>query len=680
MLSDWYFCISLQLPLQQAVSHLQTLSTLREALAGDDLVPDEILADVTGMGAASGQWHLLHALAPVLAMRQSRRAQPVAQAVSRYCESVVDACVADERTAKELRGLLQAAVKGGVGGNSSLAQGVAELADRVLAAPPSTSPSSVPYFDLVDFAVPVIILSLLDMVSRRVPGAVRDVVAGADRAAWFARALEGGYGRHAMLLSVATAGRAGDQHAVRFLARPEAGVVDMEPDLLACFARSRFQRDGEPAAQLMAEYEIEAVTCRSLPAPVWHDGLPSAREIISQRLCGQPRMSRALAAVLWHVIMWELAAECDPADCAVRLRRWWGAPGDRGEHPFRKRANFRLTLPGGGERGTIRPINGLCDLRANELRLTVEQRADWQRSPRGQGAHGSARPPLFAGKPQVADGDVSQTSPNDGAAVFSPWAYRKSWHKTWDKVKPADYASRTAFPGLVDPVSMIRLLAGAALAVRVLRALPAEAGTQPHLLSLMLHAKDVVADCRFKPVRGAGDHGSEPDPHEVALMEVPQPVHGLILCVDRILDQAGMGSYARIDPASLARFILDRAYGQVPDGESPPAAQIRNLYRQAAPGFAVQWIKEVLSGYAPERGQQDGPGPDGGARWFAAPESGDPPALQILAQSIENEHSGGPRQAASLLLQLAPDQFAQFQRLQARLGLVRPQAGNAGRG
>ena len=208
---------------------------------------------------------------------------------------------------------------------------------------------------------------------------------------------------------------------------------------------------------------------------------------------------------------------------------------------------------------------------------------------------------------------------------------------------------------------MIRVLAGTALAVRVLRALPEGTQMLPHLTSLMLHGKDVVADCRFRPIRKAGDEGMEPGPEEVALMQVPRPLHGLILCVDRILDQAGKGSYPQIDPAALSQFIGQRSYGQRPSGERAPTPQERNLYRQAAAGFTVQWIKEVLSGYVEVEGHGKNHDRSVGARWFADTESGESPALRFLTQSIENERSDQPHLAATLLLQLAPDRFAQIQ-------------------
>ena len=498
------------------------------------------------------------------------------------------------------------------------------VADRLLSEPPAAWPSDVPYLDLVDFAVPTVLLSLLDVLSRRNPGSVRECSAGTDRAAWFTRALEGRYGRQALLLSVSIATRSGDQSAPAELRRPAAGVIDMEPDLLTCYARAIFGGSGTQPAGEMARYEIEAVSGRSLPHPIGHEGLSSAREAAGQRLCGQARVSGSLGTVLWHMIVWEIAAERDPADCAMRLRRWWGPPPELGERHFDGSGPVRVTFPGGGDQAARRRCRDLLESRIRDFRLTAARRTaeERARSPvrpqagAADGTTGDASPAPDEPRLRLADGEADRTPYAAGAAIFAPWAYRKSKQPAIGMVEPADFPGRTQYPGLDDPVAMIKVLAGAALAVRILRAQRADNAPQYHLLSLMMHGKDVLSDCRFKPIRAVSDNGLEPDPALVPVTSVPRSLYGLVIHVDRMLDQAGKGSFEQIAPETLARFLLQRAFGQRTAGQRELTAQERNLHWHAAPAITVQWIKEVLSGY----GNRDDDA--AGGRWFARAEPG----------------------------------------------------------
>ncbi len=655
MLSDWYFCTALQLPLQQAVSHLQMLSALREGVADPALVPDELLADVIEGVAYSGQWRMLHALAPALAVQQVRSAPLVTRAAEDYCAKLLDSCVGnDARTSAALHGLFQKAFAGTADGG--LAGEVTGVADQVLSQPPAMPPADTPYLDLVDFAVPIILLSLLDMLSRRDAASVRECSVGTDRAAWFIRALEGGYGRQALLLAVAIAARAGDTDAPAALTRPDVGVVDMEPDMLACYARAYFARNGDPVGEQMTKYEVEAVSGRSLPEPIPHPALANAREAVSQRLCGQARMSRSLGPVLWHMTMWELAAERDPADCALRLQRWWGVPPEPGEPPFDGQERVRIVLPWGGDRAVLRRLGGLLQLRANEQRVVAARaRRPQARRGRGEATGTPAAAAPEAPKLWLDEGGAGSTLPEMGSAVFSPWTYRKSDFVLRGNIEPSDYLAKTQFPGFMNPVCMIRLLAGTALAVRVLRAQPDRGPCRVELLSLMMHGKDVLGDCRFRPIREAAEAGTEPDPESVVQTLVPRPLHGLAQYVERVVDQAGKGYFDKIDPATLTRFLLPRAFGQqAADGKTLSRQELK-LHKQSATVIAVAWVKEALSGYGGRRDEH------AGTRWFTEDQAGESAALQLLTSTVESDQGDQPRQAAAVLLQLAPDRFYKVQ-------------------
>ena len=660
MLDTWYFCNAVQIPLGQASNHIRMVAALRDGRIPELLVPDDLLVEALDQASGDGPWLQLHALAAALTVAADRSARPVSEAASGFCGHLLDSCLPDnERMRESLRGFLQRVIGGDT--DDGLVTAVIALADEELAEPPAARPAAVPYLDLIDFDLPTIVLSILDAISRRDAGLVRECAAGLDRPVWFTRALDGRYGRQALLLSVETAARAGDRQAPAWLTRREAGVIDMEPDLLRCYARALHAGKNGPVAVRMEEYEIEAATGRSLPSPLGHGALAVARETVSLRITGQARTSSAFGFIMWQMFIWELAMEHDPADCAGRLRRWWGTPPDADEDPFNGSDQIRVMIPWDGDPAIRRRLQQLLQIRLHDQRLTAEFRAIGQR--RRLARTGAAavteeergQPSTNQPRLKLADGELRRTAHRIGAALFTPWAYRKSPNPGKDRIEPEESRQRTEFPGLVDPVAMIRVLAGTALAVRVLRAQPENGKPQFHLLGLMLHGKDVVTDSRFRPVQEAADSGTEPSPDSMALTQVPRSLSALVRYVDRIVDQAGKGAFDRISPDTLAPFVMYRAFGARRVGTWELAAQERHLFWQAAPGIAVKWIKEVFSGHIGQDGSSTG------SRWFRQTESGISPALMLLERSVERERGERPRQAATMLLQINQDRFAEFQ-------------------
>lgn len=658
MLDTWYFCNAVQIPLGQASNHIRLVSALRDGLVPQLLVPDDLLVEALDQAAGLAPWLQLHALAPALAVAADRRARPVTEAASGFCGHLLDSCLPDNAKSRELlRGFLHRTIDGDDDG--ALVTAVIALAEEELAEPPTARPATVPYLDLVDLALPTVLLSILAAVSRRDITLVRECATGLDRPAWFTRALDGRYGRHALLLAVETAAWAGDRQAPVWLTRPEAGVVDMEPDLLRCYARALYPRGHVQAPGRMEEFEIEAVTGRSLPVPVRHDALAAARETVSQRITGQARMSSVFGFILWQMFIWELALECDPADCAGRLRRWWGTPPDADEPPFNGSDQISAVVPWDGDQAIPRRLQQLLQIRLKDQRLTAEARAKTPRQksarPHTASGEGGGQPGPNQPRLKVGDGELQKTGSRVAAALFTPWVYRKSANPGRDWIEPEDARRRTEYPGLADPVALIRVLAGTALAVRVLRAQPEDGRLHFHLFGMLLHGKDVVTDCRFRPVREAVERGTEPSSDAMALTQVPRSLSALVNYVDRIADQAGKGAFDRIDPAALGPFVTYRGFGARKVGTWELSAQERHLFWQASPGIAVKWIKEVLSGHV---GQAES---STGSRWFRETESGQSPALMLLERSVEREKGDMPRQAATMLLQIDPGRFYEMQ-------------------
>ena len=666
MLSDWYFCTAVQFPPQQTALHLEILGTLRDALAAEELVTDEVLAESITMLADAGPWRLLHALPLVLAAQHRRPRDEVTQAAMTCCTELLDTCVSTAGTRDQLYDLLHRSLTGAPA--ASLAAGVVDRAARLLGRPPASPPAAVPYLDLNEFAVPTLLLTILDALSRRDPASVREWYTGEERPLWITRAIEGEYGRQALLLAVATAARSGDHNAHEALEASGIGVADMEPDLMACYARARLRARGEgPTAQRQLLDDLEAATLGGLRPPQPDDGgMAAMRENVYGRLTGHvgaPRIGarQVITPVLWHLVLWEIAADHDPADCAARLARWWGPPPEWGEPPFDAEfPELTVIVPTQPGRAVRQQLEALVWLRAQqqeELIRSRERNARRRGSSRDQraarplrrpGAQAAGRGPRLT----VSQGKATGTTPGAGAAICSPWTYRRSGQFRTAKVEPSDYGLLTMFPALREPIAMIRLGVASALAVRLLRARPGNTPPPRHLMALLLHAKDVLMDCRFRPFLDQLQHGKNPGPGAAfAYTGVPPHLHGLLLHVSRTLDHAGKGSYPQLDPATTAGFVLENG----PGGPGPDRAQEQILFGEAALGIMTSWIREASAGHGRPARQEHG-----SARWFQESPQLDPPALRVLRAAVRAYQGRGVPPAAALFQELYPGMVDEF--------------------
>ena len=217
MLSDWYFCTALRLPPQQTAAHLELLRVLRDGQQPAEVVGDDVLTEAIRMLAEAGPWRILHALPVALAAQQARQDPQITEAVTGCCTEMLDSCVRSSRPRDWLYDLLRRLLDGASSGD--LAADLADRAERLLGGHPVTAPAT-PYLDLVEQAVPTIVLIVLDALSRRDPAAVRHWCLEDNRPLWLTRVLDGNYGRQALLLAVTVIARVGDKKAHAFLEAP----------------------------------------------------------------------------------------------------------------------------------------------------------------------------------------------------------------------------------------------------------------------------------------------------------------------------------------------------------------------------------------------------------------------------------------------------------------------------
>ncbi|WP_339153671.1 hypothetical protein [Actinomadura luteofluorescens] len=653
MLSDWYFCTALQLPPQQTAVYLEVTDTFRHGMVSADPEDEDVLTEAVMMLAEMGQWRLLHALPLVLALQHRRPDARRTRAVLDCCTELVETCVSRPAARTRLYELLRRVVDG-----SSAIELAADIADQaggllggVRPSPPAAP--AIPYLDLGDFAVPTILITMLDALSRHDPASVRARFPREDPPQWFARALRGEYGRQALLLAVETATRCGSRDAREELTAREVGVADLEPDLMACYARTVFAPLKEGAAERkrsLDALEAAAVTGGRVPVPDHHPRLGEMRGNVLQRLGSGAGASPVLTSVLWQVALWEIAAAKDPDGCADRLGRWWGPPPEVGEAPFEGESPvLTVALPQQDGRAEGHLANLLWLRTQNQKELFVA-RERYDRT-RKKGQRRTWRRPRY--ELAFTSGAVSETPAAVGAAICSPWTYRRSDIASFGTVDPAAFLDRSLFPGLHEPVALIRLCACAALAVRLLRL--ASRGTSPpeHLVALLMHAKDVLNDYRLRALLERLARGKDIESALAAHIMVPQHLYGLLLHVMRALDHAGKGSYQRLEPVALADFLLVRG----PDRDASGLLQERQLFDSVGLDLAVGWVKEIRAGFGTEIREARG-----SARWLERRPPRNPPALRVLKAALATHTGETAPLAATLLKELYPREFEEARR------------------
>ncbi|MFJ8888134.1 hypothetical protein ACIRJR_32690 [Streptomyces sp. NPDC102402] len=612
LLADWFFCTEMWLSPADTHAFLDTLTVLRR--------PDAELPDVLDAAvalAAAPPWLQMYALRPLLTahgrLAESAEANTDAHldtetlpdaserpkrfpggdrgepafgdaALGRHIETLCEAVLAstDHPLAAHLGRLLAAVVRDDRDARAALLNDIA----KPLAEEPRKfrgTASSSPYHDLNDQIVPTITVFALAELTRRRPTSATQDWSG-DNAVPFAKAaILGDYGRLALLAAVDAACRAEPQarnELWRNLWGDGRGAPQLQPDLLDGLARLWFGNPDADERPSVADLEAEAVTGEDLA--LWSQKIRPSETATGEfyaKLAGRTNGPwNAMAAVLWQSVLWSLAAEVDPQETAARLARWWQVPRRTPDTPTRIHVGSPTTHAA--------------------VHLTLLQQLS-----------GSSISPVT-----VDDAPVSETDPEAGSAVCSPWIER--WHDGWDHERRRGPAFRSGFPGASE--ALLRLLAAGSLSVSLLATLPAGHTDHDHLTALVFHAVDVLRDqAALISSLESGEYVGE---HHLGAASVSWVWH-----VHSILDGVGTGTDARIDPRLLAGFAIrvleDDSLVDLDSNE-----QFARLARQSIGAISTMWLRRAwvsASAIRPEHG----PG-----RWFL----GDPPdALLVLVGALD---------------------------------------------
>ncbi|MEU8165001.1 hypothetical protein AB0B97_00685 [Micromonospora sp. NPDC049004] len=621
LLADWHFCCSIRLQPSDTRAYLSLLEVLRSPHARSTMVQ-----------LAAGRIATIERLQQVYAI-------PALVDAARRCT--------DAATAEHLAAALTATI--GPEAPPALVhllrrlgaateQEIVEALSAVPVAPPATGPAQGTrlHLDLPGRATDVAVLALLRSAAEAAP---RAVAAHLEQQPDYVEAvLDGELGRLPQLIAMEAAGASGTDGA-KLVARllgtsGNSGLA--QPDVLETMARLLFAArtaDGRDTATVVADIEREAVGFRRLDVLHRRVGGPPRADAFAW-LRGEPEP--LLGRLLWQTVLWQVAAEVDPASLATRLSRWWNAPPFAG--PKRGKGPARVWLP--------------CD--SSELKRFQAAIGDLLRLRMPPGAE--------AGEIEVRSGDHDRMPVPTASLLFSPWLHRRDAvfnpMAVRDQAEDGNRRKHTVadgtFPHLGDKSALVRLFG----AISVAGTLLAATGPQPpaYLVDLMVHAADVLGGYRLRTHLGNRESLDAAGDDDAFLNG---PMTGLALYTQDFLRRIGSGEATAgadgdarpsLPPALVAERLRQTVRYEPGDrgkrlvGTHPQ--QALNLFQEAATMVVTHWAYEAYSG------QVDVPVRAASAAWYAGTD-GPTPAEQMIALAMTEMWQYNPATASRRLLEPA---------------------------
>jgi len=608
MLADWYFCAAYRLTITQTTHYLDVMEILRSPST-----------DAHQLGAAldclrRAELALrLHALRPLLSAAHRRNDDAPAHLVQALSEFCVDLAASVGRETDGAGGdagvalarLLEESATG-------LPPDLGERLRDALACLPSAnqraSRDPAPaYQDVSDVGLETVGLTLLDLLAEEDQGVAAALCLGERRLTVVDDALSNAFGRLPLILAAdavirSSAGESAGEIR-RVLDSAGHGAADLEPDLLRVLADSWFgaQIDHRGISPRLVEREIAGGWLFRL----WtgSDPDPSALE---QRRAVRDRLGArtgpgdtALSTVLWQQTLWDLMAARWPEETVRLSRLWWGPPDDR---PLTAGDSLAVLVP-------------LPDRETEDDReRDVADAGRWLGGLAALHWPPRHRPPTPAVPvaDRLQDGgsqaEAARPEGRDPSAACSPWLRRKNDNYYVGDVDPKDRATKSWYPAADEHAPLLALMATTATAVRLLRLaisrLPdfrdanpeAVAAGRPddHLVALVFHTRDVLADSRFRFFLADLKSGTS---RPKDLPPVSSSMCGLMWHVQRTVDRVGKATYPEVAPAVIARLLLE-GDGRVLKGELGPRGneQWARLFRRPALQGAEHWIEESSAG------------------------------------------------------------------------------------
>ncbi|MGW4057514.1 hypothetical protein ACWEGE_04510 [Amycolatopsis sp. NPDC004747] len=304
MLVDWYFCNAVGLTPSATHGFLDVLAALRNRTDEELVVValDELEHAETSL--------LFYALRDIFAARRAFDGEAVQdRAAARLTEAAAAAGV--RRTPAPPTASVPARVRN-ISSTSLRDKTGLGFNDR-------------PYLDTAEFGAETVILSELADLCAETPGADVAIMAEPALATLLDRACRGSHGRLPLLLACRVLTRTQSERVARVLRRPQAGVLALEPDLLAALARARFGVGPETDLTAIA---AEATDRRVLAADLADLPAVADRRLHEVRIrlgCLDSAPARLTAAV-WQLTLAEITL-LDGAPSDYRwLRDWLASP------------------------------------------------------------------------------------------------------------------------------------------------------------------------------------------------------------------------------------------------------------------------------------------------------------------------------------------------------------------
>lgn len=583
MLPEWYFCCCIERRPDQTLAYLSILETLSNHesdgkllyLAYHELRQTEI-------------WMQIFALPQVLeSLHRDDLPQGIRSIVEFYFNDLVDLIPEDAnleeagRPFNELINIILLDLIPSIDDINSTLQACAQATMRIT----DRNPTPTPYLDLKEYLPETLLLAVVAdqlkhdrNLASKFSRFIENEEENSPLSQLLRNSLDYRFGRLAFRLAAVIAPLAFVEYSrdkskiLHLICNNPSSVIEFEPDLLYTYAEIRFF---DPADQInlnqpkeVAKVIIEeSLTFHHLQKHLINAFQRSSDSNAPLRLIGleviTTPMKECLPLVYWQAILWDLASRIDVLKTAEMLSMYWLPPGD-GESEINISYPYNRNEANEWKKFQLMPLMKLRSLNQNRV-LRIETSKE-----------------LFI-------------PIQDSWVFFSPWLIRRTTKQLGRSMQNQD-----RYPEAGKPESLIRLIAGAVVSVRLLQKLPKNIDSYIEFASFIAHASDVlitVYEGWFK------DYNK--DKPKVGIATLTGPLTGLALFGNRQIDLAGWG---RLNSISPDLFVSILRLNHSKDGLLKSRSKAELLFRERVlPEVLMYWISNAFLGAI----DRNGPG-----RWL----------------------------------------------------------------
>jgi hypothetical protein len=545
MLADWYFCACVKADPDKTAIFLQILESLADAKENPELA-------VIGLGELQrlDPWMRAYALPAVLrALDENKPASGLKSELDRYFSGLLR--LLPQKASVPFERLVS---------NVCFVDGSGELLEALHGCLASLNksrlgPSSLaPYLDLQDFLSETFILAVLaDRLER--DGSFSSFLSDTDQVAQMfdlidlaldCRAGSPRLGRLAFRCALTVARLGPRRHEMRWLEDAVWNASpgpELEPDLLSSWS-DLIAADLLPDRTAAIDFLIgESISLAQLRNRLSH----RSKGWVGNPVLPQPTddVGIPLAIVFWQSTLWERVVRLAPEHAAERLSRLWCAPQSHSE----ELVEVKVPFPDAACRKIFGSLLHLLRLRDERLLWIWKVR-------------------LF-----VAPAEELVLPPS-AWLIFSPWLQINRNHQVlFKKLKEVP-----RYPGTQKMAALVRLMASAHLAGRLLFALTLDDPNRPVFGSLLVHAADVLESLGL-PSGVPGHHTIPPHPF------LTTTYLGLAIYLRRHVEQLGTCIDRRLRPEDFLESPV-RWKNEHEGQNSEPALYERII----VPSVLISWV------------------------------------------------------------------------------------------